>query len=64
MDFYVADKHFESFFDETGRVQEKATKSLEADEPVELNLDTLAAFLDGTIARFQPFGSLGDRRNS
>lgn len=43
--FYVADKHFEVFFDQTARVQEHADESLRSAEPVELNVDSLGVFL-------------------
>lgn len=44
--FYVADTHFEMFFDETRTVRENADQRLvEAEGDIPLNLDTLVAFL-------------------
>jgi len=45
--FYVADKHFELFIAATRRVEEQTASQLRAPAPaaVELNLDTLTAFL-------------------
>jgi ppGpp synthetase/RelA/SpoT-type nucleotidyltranferase len=45
--FYVADKHFELFFDQTKLVREQTDQQLSEDSSdVPLNLDTLAAFLE------------------
>ncbi|HEY2766884.1 MAG TPA: hypothetical protein VGI76_01430 [Solirubrobacteraceae bacterium] len=46
--FYVADKHFELFFDRARTVREQAAGLLreKSTENVDLNLDTLAAFLE------------------
>jgi len=45
--FYVADKHFELFFDQTKAVRQETEQLLaEASNAVPLNLDTLAAFLE------------------
>lgn len=44
--FYVADTHFEMFFDQTKVVREQADRQLTEDSgSIPLNLDTLAAFL-------------------
>jgi len=44
--FYIADKHFELFFGHALGVQQRADERLEHDDRgVELNLDTLSAFL-------------------
>jgi putative GTP pyrophosphokinase len=44
--FYVADKHFEMFFERTAAVRKQTDTQLAADSDVPLNLDTLAAFLE------------------
>lgn len=48
--FYVADKHFELFFDRSQQVQEEADRRIAESKDVELNLETLQAFLDLALA--------------
>jgi hypothetical protein len=46
--FYVADKHFDLFFEESKRSRERAETAVEGmteDRGAELNLDTLTAYL-------------------
>jgi putative GTP pyrophosphokinase len=46
--FYVADRHFELFFERTLHSREKAEKSIDTEQPdleQELNLDTMLAYL-------------------
>jgi hypothetical protein len=56
--FYMADKHFELFFQESIRSRERATESIGAAKPdldQEINLDTLTAYVAENYAdRDQP----------
>lgn len=55
--FYVADQHFETFADQARTSRERASDALKVDPNVEINLDTMEAFL----ARRYPDRTHSDR---